>query len=125
MRAYAGTGYLSPGDELYGRRRWARREITARQEVGDQRAAASTSAVQALTDQLISPTPRPPPPSRPPRWHQHPSARRRIAAARQQLETITAEGGAAVITEHLDANVHEVLVARLNELEFAWGRASA
>ncbi|MGW7316225.1 hypothetical protein [Streptomyces sp. NPDC054865] len=98
MRAYASTGYLSPGVDLYGRRWWPCREITTRHEAGDQRAAASTSAVQALTDQLTT-NPRPPPPSRPRTTASAPApAPRRITATRPQVDTITAEGRHSVIT---------------------------
>ncbi|MFD6878448.1 MULTISPECIES: DNA-binding protein [unclassified Streptomyces] len=86
VRAYATTGYLSPGVELYGRRWWPRHEVQTRLDAGDQRAAASTSAVQALTEQLATNTPtaaelaaRDGISTR--------TARRRITAARQQLDS--------------------------------------
>ncbi|MFD8147388.1 hypothetical protein [Streptomyces sp. NPDC059708] len=59
VRAYAATGYLSPGVELYGRRWWPRQEITLRRDAGDQRTAASTAAVQALTAEFATGAPAP------------------------------------------------------------------
>ncbi|MFF4324753.1 hypothetical protein [Streptomyces sp. NPDC001568] len=87
VRAYATTGHLSPGIELYGRRWWPRHEITTRRDAGDQRAAASTSAVQALTDQLATNTVPTAAELAARDGISTRTARRRITAARHQLDS--------------------------------------
>ncbi|MDX2393778.1 hypothetical protein NJL88_27700 [Streptomyces sp. DK15] len=52
VRAYASTGQLSPGLELYGRRWWPRHEINARRDAGDQRSTPRETAVRELAAQL-------------------------------------------------------------------------
>ncbi|MGW6865912.1 helix-turn-helix transcriptional regulator [Streptomyces sp. NPDC054912] len=55
VRAYATTGHLSPGIELYGRRWWPRHEIDARRQAGDQRSTPRETAVRELADELAGP----------------------------------------------------------------------
>ncbi|MFD6879697.1 MULTISPECIES: DNA-binding protein [unclassified Streptomyces] len=52
IRAYASTGHLSTGLELYGRRWWPRHEINARRDAGDQRSTPRETAVRELAAQL-------------------------------------------------------------------------
>ncbi|MFD8633726.1 hypothetical protein [Streptomyces sp. NPDC059533] len=86
VRAYATTGHLSPGVELYGRRWWPRREVDARRDAGDQRSAPSTTAVQALAEQLTTDTNPPTAAELAARDNiSTRTARRRINAARTQL----------------------------------------
>ncbi|MEV7730199.1 helix-turn-helix domain-containing protein [Streptomyces sp. NPDC087917] len=52
VRAYATTGHLPPGQELYGRRWWTRRDIETRQTAGDQRSTPRETAVAALAVEI-------------------------------------------------------------------------
>ncbi|MFF1779981.1 helix-turn-helix transcriptional regulator [Streptomyces virginiae] len=60
VRAYASTGYLPPGLELYGRRWWTRHDVDARHAAGDQRSAPRETAVRDLAAELTHPDTQPP-----------------------------------------------------------------
>ncbi|WP_331723808.1 helix-turn-helix domain-containing protein (plasmid) [Streptomyces avidinii] len=55
VRAYASTGYLPPGQELYGRRWWTRRDVDARHAAGDRRSTPRETAVRDLAAELTHP----------------------------------------------------------------------
>ncbi|MFJ9080321.1 DNA-binding protein [Streptomyces sp. NPDC102278] len=55
VRAYATTGYLPSGLELYGRRWWTRRDVDARRAAGDQRSTPRETAVRDLAAELAGP----------------------------------------------------------------------
>lgn len=63
VRAYASTGYLPPGQELYGRRWWTRRDVDARHAAGDRR--STPVRPPSATSPPNSPTPTPTSPARP------------------------------------------------------------